>query len=349
MLLMSFDVWIRQHGAGRVYFTIPLLKRERLSDVPRPGSLYDRAYITAGDDDRSASTMTMREKLGFDSGCFLRYIMPPSTDASAFASRQPLRILGDRLRALLLTHLEIHPSTKVPTPLLSGPFESDDGIIDMGVEKMQRLFWLVRGGACLQEDQTWEATRTGFQHILELVANAGALDTNDEYDEPPSGQGEAASSSPPPVPQPTLLERLKLAAGLLALFDFLGVFDAQWPRYIVQTSLLQVSRLIPDSAPRSAQEALLGALASKLRGVLGRHGGRVVDVRHVGMGWAARLDSPRAYVREGAFADICRQRAKMFLYPPEGASEGDNLPSSPVAGAAAGGLGHEPWSDFGLD
>lgn len=296
--------------------------------------------------------MTMREKLGFDFDSFLRYVMPPSTDSSASSGRQPLRITGDRLRALLGTHLEVHPGTKIPMSLLSGPFESEHGTIDIGVEKMQRLFWLVRGGACLQEDQTWEPTRTGFQEILQLVANAGARDPTDDYDEPPSGQGGAPSSSPPPPPTTkttTPLERLKLAAGLLALFDFLGIFDAQWPRYIVQTSLLQVSRLIPASAPRSAQEALLGALASKLRGVLGRHGGRVVDARHVGMGWAARLESPRAYVREAGFADVWRQRAKLYLYPLEGTSEGNNLPSSPVVGAAGGGLGHEPWSDFGLD
>lgn len=349
MLLTSFDVWIRQHAARRAYFTIPQLKKERLADAPRPGSLYDRAYITADDDDESTSTMTMREKLAFDFDCFLRYIMPPSTDAHAFSGRQPLRIHGDRLRALLGTHLEVHPGTKIPMSLLSGPFESDDGSIDMGVEKMQRLFWLVRGGACLQEDQTWEATRTGFQHIMQLVANAGPRDASDDYVEPPSGQGEVVSSSPPPPATTTPLEKLKLAAGLVALFDFLGIFDAQWPRYIVQTSLLQVSRMIPASEPRSAQEALLGALASKLRGVLGRHGGRIVDARHVGMGWAARLESPRTYVREAGFADVCRQRAKLFLYPLEGAAEGDNLPSSPVAGAAAGGFGHEPWSDFGLD
>lgn len=321
-----------------------------MADAPRPGSLYDRAYITADDGDENASSMTMREKLGFDFDCFLRYIMPPSTDSNAFSGRQPLKILGDRLRALLGTHLEVHPGTRIPTSILSGPFETDEGSISMGVEKMQRLFWLVRGGACLQEDQTWEATRTGFQQILQLIANAGERDPTDDHDEPPSGQGEAASSPPPAPPTTTTpLEKLKLAAGLLALFDFLGIFDAQWPRYIVQTSLLQVSRLIPASAPRSAQEALLGALASKLRSVLGRHSGRVVDARHVGMGWAARLETPRAYVREAGFADVWRQRAKMFLYPPEGAAEGDNLPSSPVVGAAAGGLGHEPWSDFGLD
>lgn len=345
MLLSSFDVWIRQHVAGQAYFTIPQLRKERLADVPRPGSLYDRAYIT-NDGDKDDSTMTMREKLAFDFDFFLRYILPPGTDSSITSDRQPLRILprifGDRLRALLGTHLEIHPGAKIPNALLSGPFESDEGSIDTGVEKMQRLFWLVRGGACLQEDQTWEATRTGFQQILQLIANATARDPSDEHDDPTSGQ-----NAPPPSP----LERLKLAAGLLALFDFLGVFDAQWPRYIVQTSLLQVSGLIPATAPRSAQETLLGTLASKLRGVLGRHSGRV-DARHVDMGWtrAARFERPRVYLREMVSLDVCRQRAKIFLYPPEGSTaEKDNLPSSPVVGAAAGGFGHEPWSDFGLD
>lgn len=254
-----------------------------MTDTPRAGSLYDRAYVASdGDDDESASVMAVREKLGFDFECFVRYTLPPSSDSGALPGRQPLRFLGDRLRALLGTHLEIHPGTKIPTTLLSGPFESEDGTITLGVEKMQRLFWLVRGGACLQEDQTWESTREGFQQILQLIANAGARNSIDDHEKPPSGQGEP-TSSPPPGPAPAPVERLKLAAGLLALLDFLGVFDAQWPRYIVQTSLLQVSRLIPASEPRSAQEALLGALASKLRGVLGRHGGRIVDARHVGM------------------------------------------------------------------
>lgn len=348
MLLSSFDVWVRQHAVGRAYFTIPQLKKERLADTPRAGSLYDRAYVTSDDDDESASIMAMREKLGFDFECFLRYILPPISDSSPLPGRQSLRFLSDRLRALLGTHLEIHPGTKIPTTLLSGPFESEDGTITMGVEKMQRLFWLVRGGACLQEDQTWEPTREGFQQILQLIANAGTRNCGDDHEEPPSGQGEL-TSSPPPEPAPAPMERLKLAAGLLALFDFLGVFDAQWPRYIVQTSLLQVSRLIPASEPRSAQEALLGALASKLRGVLGRHGGRIVDARHVGTAWAAQLESPRSYVRDAGYADVWRQRAKMFLYPAEGTAEGNNLPSSPAVGAAVGGLGHEPWSDFGLD
>ncbi|KAG8167738.1 hypothetical protein KVR01_003427 [Diaporthe batatas] len=349
MILSSFDVWVRQHAAGRAYFTIPQLKTERLADTPRAGSLYDRAYVTSDDDDddESTSIMAMREKLGFDFECFLRYILPPSSDSSALPGRR-LRFLSDRLRALLGTHLEIHPGTKIPLTLLSGPFESEDGAITLGVEKMQRLFWLVRGGACLKEDQTWESTREGFQHILQLIANAGARNPSDDHQEPPSGQGEP-TSSPPPEPAPAPMERLKLAAGLLALFDFLGVFDAQWPRYIVQTSLLQVSQLIPASEPRSAQEALLGALASKLRGVLGRHGGRIVDARHVGMPWALQLESPRSYVREAGYADVWRQRAKMFLYPLEGAAESNNLPSSPAMGAAVGGLGHEPWSDFGLD
>ncbi|POS77709.1 hypothetical protein DHEL01_v203894 [Diaporthe helianthi] len=349
MLLSSFDVWIRQHAAARAYFTIPQLKKERLADAPRAGSLYDRAYVSS-DDEESASLMTMREKLGFDFECFLGYILPPSSDSSALPGKQPIRILGDRLRALLGTHLEIHPGAKLPTTLLSGPFESEDGSIAIGVEKMQRLFWLVRGGACLQEDQTWESTREGFQQILQLIANANANARNSGGDdqEPPSGQGEPRSS-PPTEPAPSPMERLKLAAGLVALLDFLGVFDAQWPRYIVQTSLLLVSRHIPASEPRSAQEALLGALASKLRGVLGRHGGRIVDARHVGMAWAAQLESPRSYVREAGYADVWRQRAKIFLYPPGGTAEGNNLPSSPVLGAAVGALGHEPWSDFGLD
>jgi hypothetical protein len=347
VLLSSFDVWIRQRAAGRAYFTIPQLKEERLAATPRPGTLYHRAYITADGDDESAATMTMREKLCFDFDCFMRYILPPRKSHPP-PGKPHVRILGDGLRALLGTHLEVHPGTKIPKTLLAGPFESDHGAIDIGVEKMRRLFWLVRGGASLQDDQTWESTEQGFHRILQLVANVEARHSGDNHDdhddhddvEPPSGQGEPSSSPPP-------LERLKLAAALLALFDFLGVFDNQWPRYILQMSQLQVSRLVLSSAPQSAQEALLNRLAYKLRCMLLLHGQRP-RARDVGMPWAARRERPRAYDRQAGFADICRQRAGMFLCLPEGIAEWDN-PPSPAIGAALGELGHEPWSGFWLD
>ncbi|ROW16529.1 hypothetical protein VPNG_02836 [Cytospora leucostoma] len=299
MLLTSFDVWIRQQSKGRVYFRIPELKQDRLQMFSQTGSLYEKAYIDAEpvNNTNSSSTMTMREKLAFDHSNFEALISYTGADEPAHI---PLRGMTYHLRAILGMHLEVHPGAKIPMDLLSGPFESEDGVIDMGTEKMHRLFWLVRGGACLQEDQTWEVTRNGFKQILQL----------------------------------------ELAARLLTLFDLLGVFDTQlhWPRYIVQTSLAQVSALIPRAGPSSRREALLGGVAALLRQALGQQYEGTAAVRNLHV---------------GAFARVWRYRAGLFLGGFGAGEGGQLLPASPalVAGAVGNGgpVMHEPWSDFGLD
>lgn len=352
MLLTSFDVWIRQQSKGRVYFRIPKLKQERLQMAPQPGSLYEKAYIdeeTNDDDNTDSSTMTMREKLSFDLARFEALISHSSTAAGAPPGQVPLWGNTYHLRAMLGMHLEVHPGTRVPADLLSGPFESEDGAIGMGAEKMRRLFWLVRGGACLQEDQTWEVTRDGFKQVLQLIVTAGD-----------GGGGEDDEPDGPPTTTTTGDDKLELAARLLALFDLLGVFDTQlhWPRYIAQTALAQVSALIPRAPPSSRREALLGGAAALLRQALGQqYEGTTAVYRHLGGRWrrssgpqgGGGLHSRNLHVT--AFARVWRHRAGLFLGGCAGEREG--LPGSLalVAGAVGNGgpVVHEPWSDFGLD
>ncbi|ROW10569.1 hypothetical protein VMCG_01913 [Cytospora schulzeri] len=393
MLLTSFDVWIRQQSKGRAYFHIPELKQERLRMVPQPGSLYERAYIdeTAADDDgdnddpansSSSTTMTMREKLAFDLVNFETLVSYSSSAPNVPAGQIYIRDNPYRLRAMLGMHLEVHPGARVPGDLLAGPFESDDGDVGVGVEKMERLFWLVRGGACLQEDQTWEVTREGFKQILRLI-KADVIKSeggDDDHEQKEEGSDKEDDNTSTTISTTTttnnndtsMNERLELAARILALFNLLGVFDTplHWPRYISQTSLAQVSALIPRAtAPGSRQEALLGELAALLRQNLGQYGASNA-VGPAGGRWRRRprmLQQDRLAVQGRnthlvVFASVWRQRARLFLGEPGGGRLGGQQghgqqPSSPLVAAGAGGGGvignglvmHEPWSDFGLE
>lgn len=55
------------------------------------------------------------------------------------------------------TRIEVHKFTKIPDALISGPWNENS---------FQKLFWLVRGGARLSSDQTWELTCEGFNNAI---------------------------------------------------------------------------------------------------------------------------------------------------------------------------------------
>ncbi|CAN8100660.1 unnamed protein product [Discula destructiva] len=312
MLLSSYDIWIRQHARRRAYFTIPKLSEERLGQPPEPGSVYDVAHnaiysISPSDAPRSPH-MSMRQKFGFDLENFQRFV----ADAEETDPR-------NHLRALLGMHLETHPGAVIPDDLLSGPFESeDDGSIAEGHEKAQRLFWLVRGGACLQGEQTWEVTRDGFKAILQLVRASAYKDVS-------HADGE---------------RRLTLAMQLFLLFDILGVFESQWPRYILETNLGVVTGLIPTVPSDSKQESQLAMFAVYLRNrrrTHGHHGGRWSHL-------AAEPNlAPRAETRSLVHGCYRLLRAELFLR------------AQTVTGSQTSSAGdikatmQEPWSDFGME
>lgn len=325
MLLASFDIWIRQHACDRTYFTVPKLVEERLRQATEPGSLYDRAYngMDVGPSDTSRSpNMTMRQKFAFDLQSFQDFVAtqrlhartnPATTGGQIYSQAQ------DYLRALLGMHLEVQPGAAIPNDLLLGPFESeDDGSIAVGEEKAQRLFWLVRGGACLQKDQTWEATRDGFMAILQLIRGS-----TDEGISPPDSE-----------------KKLMLATQLFFLFGLLGVFDSQWPecmsfpmqisrcKYkltvlaidVLQTSLSHVTALIPMLPSNPKQQFELGEIASTLR-VLGRanlclerYGSQL---QHYGSRWQLPVTQCVHASHRGSqlalFKRVCAARADLFL------------------------------------
>lgn len=363
MLLTSFDVWIRQHARGRTYFTIPKLSEERLRQAPEPGSLYHRAYhdmdLEASNSIR-CSEMTMQQKFAFDLESFQNFIATQRMHVRTNAATTGGQIYSpalDYLRALLGMHLEVHPGASIPNDLLSGPYESeDDGSIAIGQEKAQRLFWLVRGGACLQEDQTWEATRDGFKAILHLIkgtTEAGTL----------TQEGE---------------RRLMLATQLFFLFCLLGVFASQWPKCaffslhtvrcktlttiatdVLQTNLGNVTSLISTIGNHSKQQFELGEIASTLR-VQGRVNLRLErygsQLQHYGSRWQLRVmqcvHSPHRELQLAIYRNLCASRADLFLRAPN--IDGSQIPSSAPesqhtdAGNTTG-LMHEPWSDFGIE
>ncbi|KAH9884866.1 hypothetical protein F4778DRAFT_522866 [Xylariomycetidae sp. FL2044] len=53
--------------------------------------------------------------------------------------------------------IEVHRDTRIPDRLLTGPWDE---------EAVQKLFWLVRAGARLSPEQTWEVTLQGFWNAI---------------------------------------------------------------------------------------------------------------------------------------------------------------------------------------
>ncbi|KAF3768724.1 hypothetical protein M406DRAFT_327144 [Cryphonectria parasitica EP155] len=195
MMITSLEVWTRQHARGRAYFTIP------------------------GAEER---TMTMPDKFIFDFKKFEHGL--PSRDRF----RNPNVLLLDQeayLYALLGSHMEVHPRTQIPDNLLSGPFESEDGSVDIGEAKMRFLFWLVRGGACLQAEQNWEVLQGGVRAIVKLITGAG---------------GEATLIN--------VQRRFALATQLFSLYNLLGVFEAHWPDYSLVGDGVDQSMMNPGSS-----------------------------------------------------------------------------------------------------
>lgn len=222
MMVLSLNVWIRQNSHGRPYFTVPELKEERLHMAPQPGSRYDKAYNNLVSEEviphtfsSSSATMSLDEKLAFDLQHFREHCIymqsafddePPQ---SRFARRE-LQRHSQFMGSLLGAHIEVHPGVTIPERLLTGPYESEagDGNLDVGERKMHLLFWLVRGGARFQVEQTWESSREGFKAILQLVTRLQV--------------GRTASE--------VVKRRVMLAMQLLCLFTTLNIFERFWPK-----------------------------------------------------------------------------------------------------------------------
>ncbi|ORY67360.1 uncharacterized protein BCR38DRAFT_472784 [Pseudomassariella vexata] len=82
-------------------------------------------------------------------------------DYDEFCIRSSLPLLIEDV-----SFIEVHRGTQIPDKLLTGPWDED---------ALQKFFWMLRAGARLSPEQTWETTLEGFQ-------NAMATETD-----PPSG------------------------------------------------------------------------------------------------------------------------------------------------------------------
>lgn len=341
MLLESFNVWIRQHANGRPYFAFP-------ADDALEG-LEAKDYFIFND---------MSAKFYHDVGWFSP-VVETQLLSNWSLSAADFETMAVDCRAFLGQHLEVNPGTLIPDDLLVGPFffsddesEQDDadadadgvggggggGAFELYEEKYERLFWLVRGGACLQEEQTWEVSREGFRAILELIKAVA------QRREAPGSQGASLLEVSTKV--------LEVAAGLFVLFDVLGVFSVQWPKCksptnseatlnqdmargtnhlwnkllwadlsptdILQTSLAEVIQLIPTLPPKSAAETLLGNIAAAFRHAL-RNAGTATIYELAGYRWrrpalrrvVAKMPSRTALtqVRQWIFYRIAWQHA----------------------------------------
>lgn len=90
--------------------------------------------------------------------------------------------------------LQVHSEVRIPDSLLDPSTWNE--------EAFQKLFWLVRGGARLSPDQTWEVTLPAFHHIAPLPSRRS--------------------------------NKVNLVA--MRLFDCLEVYD-YWPRHIIHEEL----------------------------------------------------------------------------------------------------------------
>lgn len=189
--------------------------------APQPGSCYDKAYNNVVSREvkpqtfSSSTTMSLDGKLAFDfqhfrDNCiYMQTAFADESPQSRFARRE-LERHRQFMGALLGTHIEVHPGVTIPDRLLAGPYESEtgDGNLDIGERKMHLLFWLVRGGARFQAEQTWESSREGFKAILQLVTRVQA--------------GKTASK--------VVKRRVTLAMQFLCLFTTLDIFERFWPK-----------------------------------------------------------------------------------------------------------------------
>ncbi|KAI1635994.1 hypothetical protein F4809DRAFT_416991 [Biscogniauxia mediterranea] len=107
------------------------------------------------------------------------------------------------------TWIEVHPNTRIPDSLLMGPWSE---------EALQKLFWLVRAGARLSPDQTWELTLQGFHNaIADPTPTSGSLNLT-----------------------------------VLRLFDILKAFET-WPQYIREEELEKIDRVSSTSLDSSGE------------------------------------------------------------------------------------------------
>lgn len=137
MILDCWDIWVRRYARNLAFEYFPLW----------------------GNPTRPISYMGSNDTVGIsrikESRCYFYH------DYSAFRNVEHQSAYSEEAEYRLAhrpnTWIEVHRLTKIPDSLISGPW--DEG-------SLQKFFWLVRAGARLSPDQTWEVTREGFLNAI---------------------------------------------------------------------------------------------------------------------------------------------------------------------------------------
>lgn len=126
----------------------------------------------------------------------------------------PMRMWGS------LVHMAryVHEKTRIPDSLFLSPFDE---------ESLQKLFWVIRGGALLAEDQTWELTHEAYRRA---VAD----------DWPSSG---------------------RISMTMVRLLYLIGAFK-KWPKSCMDAELPRWERFLIEIEKSKDKEPLLQKLAS---------------------------------------------------------------------------------------
>lgn len=159
MILEAQQKWARLFAGNRTYSHVCPAELERIEMHP-PG-------ITQGlppGDDLPREFGTVHGEVGgpghFDAYACFDFDFNRVTD---FPLAKPFDSMHHQVR-----FADVHPNVLIPEKLVTGPWDE---------EMVRRLVWLRRGGAILQESQTWEVStyQASRGHACSLTRTSSSL------------------------------------------------------------------------------------------------------------------------------------------------------------------------------
>ncbi|KAK0729796.1 hypothetical protein B0H67DRAFT_474933 [Lasiosphaeris hirsuta] len=141
MMLDAQKIWFRRHGGGGRHF-----ERE-------VGVLVAQGVMARADE---IGECFEEDWADWKEGCeALLY----AERADGRHDRGAMKLLVQQCLRYQSPYLDLHCMAKIPDYLIAGPFNWD---------RAKLLFWLIRGGATMNADQTWELARRGFSTVMLL-------------------------------------------------------------------------------------------------------------------------------------------------------------------------------------